>query len=60
MFNLRFVETVNLPRKNPGRGEGFVTKELRSRICIYPLHPNKNTNFNTFTTKKQRFEGTIL
>ena len=30
-----------------------MSKELPSGICIYPLHPNKNANFNTFTTKKR-------
>ena len=47
-----------MPRENPGKGEGFVTKELPFGICIYPLHPNKNADFNTFT--KNRHLKTLL
>ena len=31
--------------------EGFVTYELPSAIYIYPLYPNTNANFKTFTKK---------
>ena len=28
-----------------------MSKELPSGICLYPLHPNKNANFNTYSKK---------
>ena len=40
------------PRER-GDGAGFVDIELPSAIYIYSLHPNKNTNFDTFIKKTE-------